>query len=76
MCLALFICAVGLEVTKWFVVRPLAFFYHSSSKILLLCLHIVVFLPVGMGVFRRWSYLQTHYGFVWTVGSIVSDVLV
>ena len=24
MCLALFICAVGLEVTKWFVVRSLA----------------------------------------------------
>ena len=40
MCLALFICAVGLEVTKWFVVRSLAFFYHSSSRILLLCLHI------------------------------------
>ena len=68
MYLALFICAEGL-------VRFLAFFYHSSSQMLLLCLHIVVFLPVGMGVSPHWSCLQTHFGFAQTVGS-VSDVLV
>ena len=63
-------CAVGLDVTQWFVVlrvvvfHSLAFFYRNSSQILLLCSHIVVFLPVGMGVFCRWSCFQTHVGCV------------
>ena len=46
------------------VVVFLAFFCRNSSQILLLCLRIVVFLPVGMGVFHHWSSFQNHFGCV------------
>ena len=62
------VCAVGLDVNPWFIVLRvvvfLAFFCHNSSQILLLCLSIDVFHPVGMGVFHHWSCLQTHFGCV------------
>ena len=62
------VCAVGLDVNPWFIVLRvvvfLAFFCHNSSQILLLCLSIDVFHPVGMGVFHHWSCFQTHFACV------------
>ena len=49
--------------------RWISFFYHNSSQILLLRLHIVVLRPADMGVFHHWSFFQTLLEWLWSVGS-------